>query len=156
MRANKAEEKDKQGNQAIGTFKREKALFGFVPSPELLVKAFNQIVWNIILEALNTNVLSTVKSGLNRSLVGWIAVWNNSERFAELNGFAEQRNSLRRVPVRGQVKPDNKACFTVYDKPDIKLYTCYFNYRFIGMPFIGIEVLRKQAESAYRQTMGQT
>ena len=37
MRANKVEEKDEQGNQVIGTFKRGKALFGFVPSLELLI-----------------------------------------------------------------------------------------------------------------------
>lgn len=41
--------------------------------------------------------------------------------------------------MRGQVKTDNKSCFTVYDKPDIVLYTCYFNYCFIGVPFIGIK-----------------
>ena len=35
--ANKVEEKDEQGNQVIGTFKRGKALFGFVPSLELLI-----------------------------------------------------------------------------------------------------------------------
>ena len=35
------EEKDEQGNQVIGTFERGKALFGFVPSLELLVKAFD-------------------------------------------------------------------------------------------------------------------
>ena len=43
MRANKVEEKDKQRNKVIGTFKRGKALFVFVPSLELLVEAFNQI-----------------------------------------------------------------------------------------------------------------
>ena len=37
----KVEEKDEQGNQVIGTFKRGKALFGFVPSLELLIKAFD-------------------------------------------------------------------------------------------------------------------
>ena len=70
MGANKVKEKDEQGNQVIGTFKRGKALFGFVPSLELLVKAFDQIVRNVVFKALNANVLSTVKNGLNRNLVG--------------------------------------------------------------------------------------
>lgn len=70
MRANKVEEKDEQGNQVVGTFKRGKPLFGFVPSLELLVKAFDQIVRNVVFKALNSNVLSAVKNGLNRNLVG--------------------------------------------------------------------------------------
>ena len=146
MGANKVKEKDEQGNQVIGTFKRGKALFGFVPSLELLVKAFNQIVWNIILKALNAYMFCTVKNGLNRNLVGWITVWNNRWRFTKLNGFAEPRNSLRRISVRGQVKPDNKSCFTVYDKPNIVLYTCYFNYRFSGR-----EPLRLKADLSMRR-----
>lgn len=70
MRANKVKEKDEQGNQVVGTFKRGKPLFGFVPSLELLVKAFDQIVRNVVFKALNSNVLSAVKNGLNRNLVG--------------------------------------------------------------------------------------
>lgn len=70
MRANKVKEKDEQGNQVVGTFKRGKTLFGFVPSLELLVKAFDQIVRNVVFKALNSNVLSAVKNGLNRNLVG--------------------------------------------------------------------------------------
>lgn len=70
MRANKVKEKDEQGNQVVGTFKRGETLFGFVPSLELLVKAFDQIVRNVVFKALNSNVLSTVKNGLNRNLVG--------------------------------------------------------------------------------------
>lgn len=70
MRANKVKEKDEQGNQVVGTFKRGKPLFGFVPSLELLIKAFDQIVRNVVFKALNSNVLSAVKNGLNRNLVG--------------------------------------------------------------------------------------
>ena len=85
-------------------------------------------------------MISTAENGLDRNFVGRITIGNDSRRLAEFSGFAEQRNSLRRVSVRGQMKPDNKSCFAVNDEPDIMLYTGYFNYRFIGVSFIGIKV----------------
>ena len=57
MRTNKV----KDGDQVISALKGRKALLGFVPSLELFVKAFDQIVGNIVLKALNAYVPGTVK-----------------------------------------------------------------------------------------------
>ena len=83
------------GDQVISALKGRKALLGFVPSLELFVKAFDQIVGNIVLKALNAYVPGTVKNRLDRNIVGRITVGNNRSGRAELNGFAEQRDSLR-------------------------------------------------------------
>ena len=61
MRADEVVEKDEHGNEVVGRSKRGKALLGFVPSLELFVKAFDQIVGNIVLKALNAYVPGTVK-----------------------------------------------------------------------------------------------
>ena len=82
MRANKVEEKDEQGNQVIGTFKRGKALFGFVPCLELLVEALYEVVGNVIVEALHTDVLNPMQR-LNRHPVGKVTVADNSPRRAK-------------------------------------------------------------------------
>lgn len=74
MRTNKVKEEHKHGDQVISALKGRKALLGFVPSLELFVKAFDQIVGNIILKALNAYVPGTVKNRLDRNIVGRIAV----------------------------------------------------------------------------------
>lgn len=74
MRTNKVKEEHKHGDQVISALKGRKALLGFVPSLELFVKAFDQIVGNIVLKALNAYVPGTVKNRLDRNIVGRITV----------------------------------------------------------------------------------
>lgn len=82
MRTNKVKEEHKHGDQVISALKGRKALLGFVPSLELFVKAFDQIVGNIVLKALNAYVPDAVKNRLDRNIVGRITVGNDrSGRF---------------------------------------------------------------------------
>lgn len=74
MRTNKVKEEHKHGDQVISALKGRKALLGFVPSLELFVKAFDQIVGNIVLKALNAYVPGAVKNRLDRNIVGRITV----------------------------------------------------------------------------------
>ena len=74
MRTDEVKEKDKQRNQVVGRSKRRKALFGFVPSLELLVEALNQIVRNIVFEAFDTNMLYAVKERFYRHFVGTVTI----------------------------------------------------------------------------------
>ena len=53
MRADKVVEKDEHGNEVVGASKRRKTLLGLVPSLELLVKALDEVVGDIIAEAFH-------------------------------------------------------------------------------------------------------
>ena len=57
VRADKVVEKDEHGNEIVGRSKGRKALFGFVPCLKLLVEALDEVVCNIIVETLHTDVL---------------------------------------------------------------------------------------------------
>ena len=88
MRTNKVKEEHKHGDQVISALKGRKALLGFVPSLELFVKAFDQIVGNIVLKALNAYVPGAVKNRLDRNIVGRITVGNDrSGRFPLKKGM---------------------------------------------------------------------
>ncbi len=56
MRTYKVEEVNEHGNKIVGRIKGTKTLFGLVPRLELLVKSLNEVVGNIILEGLDTDV----------------------------------------------------------------------------------------------------
>lgn len=76
MRADEVVEKDEHGNEVVGTSKGRKALFGFVPSLELLVEALYEVVGNVVVEALHTDVLNPMQR-LDRHLIGKVAVAHN-------------------------------------------------------------------------------
>ena len=76
MRTDEVVEEDKHGNEVVGRSIRGKALLGFVPSLELLVEAFDEVVGNIIVEALHANVLYPMQR-LDRHLIGKVAVAHN-------------------------------------------------------------------------------
>ncbi len=57
MRPDKIEKEDKHRNHIVGTFERAKSLFGSVPGFELMIKAFDKIVTDIIFETGNLNML---------------------------------------------------------------------------------------------------
>lgn len=118
MRTNKVKEEHKHGDQVISALKGRKALLGFVPSLELFVKAFDQIVGNIVLKALNAYVPGTMKNRLDRNIVGRITVGNDrSGRFP-----LEKRNdctSYRRSGSWNSVRDrDAERPFRTRDKAD--------------------------------------
>ena len=85
-------------------------------------------------------MLSIVKDGFNRHFVGMVTIRNNSGRISVFVSFIKHRNGLWGIPVRRQMKTDNKPCFTVNHEPDIVLNTSDFNHRFIHMPFVRIQI----------------
>jgi hypothetical protein len=58
--------------------------------------------------------------------------------------LTQNRNGLRGIPVRRQMKTNDKACFAVYDEPDVMLDTCDFDHSFVRVPFVRIEVQQGQ------------
>ena len=56
MRADKVEEEHEHGNEIIGGLERGKPLFGLVPGFKLLVEAFDEIVGNIVVKTLDTDM----------------------------------------------------------------------------------------------------
>lgn len=72
-------EEDKQGNEVVGRRERGKALFGFVPCLELLVKTLDEVVGNVIVKTLYADMLDAMQR-LNRHLVGGVAVADNGFR----------------------------------------------------------------------------
>ena len=79
MRADEVVEKDEHGNEVVGRSKGRKALFGFVPCLELLVEALNEVVGNVVVEALHADVLNPTQR-LDRHLVGKVTVADNGPR----------------------------------------------------------------------------
>jgi len=77
MGSDKIEKEHKHGNQIIGSGKFGEALLGLVPSLELLVETFDQVVGDIILEAFDTDVLGFRQDGLDREFISAIAVGND-------------------------------------------------------------------------------
>lgn len=74
MRADKVEEKEEHRDEIVCGLERVKALFGLVPRLELFVKAFDQVVGNVVSKALNPDVLYAFKQRLHRHLVSAVTV----------------------------------------------------------------------------------
>ena len=81
VRADEVVEKDEHGNEVVGRGKRGKALFGFVPCLELLVKALNEVVGDVIVETFHADVLNPMQR-LDRHLIGEVTVAHNGARRA--------------------------------------------------------------------------
>ena len=79
MRAYEVVEKDEHGNEVVGRREGRKTLFSLVPSLELLVKTINEVVGNVIVKTLNTDVLNPIQH-FNRHLVGKVSVTHNGFR----------------------------------------------------------------------------
>ncbi len=56
MRTDKIVKKEKNRNKIVGRIERRKSLFGFIPCFELLVKTFDQVVGDIVTEAVDTDM----------------------------------------------------------------------------------------------------
>lgn len=87
VRADEVVEEDEHGNEIVGGREGRKALFGFVPCLELLVEALNEVVGNVVVEALHANMFDPMQR-LNGHLVGKIAIAHNGlRRPHRLHGF---------------------------------------------------------------------
>ena len=82
MRADEVVKEVEHGNKVVGRREGRKALLGFVPCLELLVEALYEVVGNVIVEALHTDVLNPMQR-LNRHPVGKVTVADNSPRRAK-------------------------------------------------------------------------
>ena len=121
---------------------KEKALLGLVLCLELLVKALDEVVGNVIMEALHTDTLNTLQR-FNGHLVGKVAIAYNGLRSPHrLHGF-QYGKRLRAVPVAIQMEAKNKASLAVQNKPEVVFLTLYLYYGFIGMSFIRVEIERR-------------
>ncbi len=76
------EEKEKR-DEVVGGIERSEPLFSFVPGFELLVKAFDQIVGNVVAETLNPD-MSDAQDGFHRDFVGAVTVGDNGPGLAEM------------------------------------------------------------------------
>ena len=142
VRADEVVEEDEHGNEVVGRSKRGKALLGLVPCLELLVKALDEVIGDVIVEALHTDMLNTMQR-FNGHLVGKVAVAYNGLRSPHrLHGF-QYGKRLRAVPVAIQMEAKNKASLAVQNKPEVVFLTLYLDYGFIGMPFIRVEIERR-------------
>ena len=139
MRTDKVVEEDEHGNEIVGRSKRGKALFGFVPSLELLVKALYEVVGNVIVETFHADVFYPMQR-LNRHLIGKVAVAHNSLRSPHRLHGIQNGKRLWAVPVAIEMESENKAGFAVENEPEVVFFALYFDYGFIGMPLVRVEI----------------
>lgn len=79
MRSDEVKEKDEHADQVIGMSEGSETLFRLVPSFELLVETLNEVVGDIVHEALDADVSgTTTKERIDRNLVGAETVRYNS------------------------------------------------------------------------------
>ena len=115
-------EKDEHGNKVVGRREGRKALLGFVPSLELLVEALYEVVGDVVMEALYTDMLYPMQH-LNRHSVGGIAVAYNGLRSPHRLHRFENGKSLRTVSVAIQMEAEDKAGFTVQNTTGRLIYS---------------------------------
>ena len=88
--------------------------------PDCLLEALNEVVGNVIAEALHTDVLNPMQR-LNRHPVGKVTVADNSPRRAKVSQRS-MVNACQAIPNGGQMKTsENKASFTVKMSPEVVL-----------------------------------
>lgn len=142
VRADEVVEKDEHGNEIVGRREGRKALFGLVPSLELLGKTLNEVVGNVIVKTLNADVLNAIQR-LNRHQVGKVAVADNGLRSTHvLHGF-QYGESLGAVPVAVQMEAEDKTGFAVQNEPDVVFLALNLNDSFIGVPLVRVEIERR-------------
>ena len=66
---NEIEKEDESGDSGISRVKGVEAAFRFVPSLKMSVKRFDEVVRNIVVEALDANMVSVGKETFNRNCI---------------------------------------------------------------------------------------
>lgn len=140
MRPNEVEEENKDRNSGVCGIEGTESALGFVPCLKAVIERFNEVVADVVLEALDANVPDVLKVTLDRHLVSGIAIADNRLRSTHMRDMRKQRMSLRRGAMRREVKTEHKAGFTVDNEPNVMLLTVYLHYGFIGMPLVRVEV----------------
>lgn len=142
MRADKVVEEEKQGNEVVGTSEGRKALLGFVPCLELLVKGLNQVVGNVIVEALDAD-MSNAMDRFNRQFVSGITVADDGLGGTQRLGSFQQGKSLRAVPVAIEMEAEDETGLAVKDKPEVVFLALDLDHGFISVPLVGVEIERR-------------
>ena len=75
------EEKEKR-DEVVGGIERSEPLFGFVPCLELLVKAFDEVVGDVVLKTPDTDMPDS-KYGFHGDFVGAVAVGDDGSGLAQ-------------------------------------------------------------------------
>ena len=70
MWADEIKKEHEHGNEVVSRLKQRKTLLCFVPSLELLIEAFIEIVGNIVLKVFYPDVPHLWKQGFDRDLTG--------------------------------------------------------------------------------------
>jgi hypothetical protein len=83
------------------------------------------------------------KETFDRDFVCRIAVADNTARITKVVSMVQNSMRLGRITVRRKVKAKDKAGFAVNDEPDVILFAFDFDNSFISVPFIGVEVHRR-------------
>ena len=76
MGADEIVEEEKKRDEIVGGIERSEPLLGFVPGFELLVKAFDEVVGDVVLKAPDPD-MSDAQHGFHRSFVGVVAIGDN-------------------------------------------------------------------------------
>lgn len=140
--ADEVVEKDEHGNEVVGGSKRGKTLLSFVPSLELLVETLNEVIGNVIVGTLHTDMLDPMQR-LNRHLVGKIAVAHNGPRSPHWLHSFQYGKSLWAVSMAVQMEAEHKAGFAVQNEPKVVFLALYLNDSFIGVPLVRVEIQRR-------------
>lgn len=142
MRADKVVEEDEHGNEVVGRSEGCEALLGFVPGLELLVKALNEVVGDVVVEALDADVLHPMQR-LNRNAIGRIAVADNGPGLAQGLDSLQDGKGLWAVPVRAEMEPEDEPGFAVQDESEVVFLSLDFDHSLISMPLVRIEIERR-------------
>lgn len=132
-------EEEKHGNEVVGRSEGCKALFGFVPGLELLVEALNEVVGNVIVETLHTDVLYPMQR-LDRHAVSVVAVGDNGLGLAQRLHGLQDGKGLGTVPVRAEVEAEEEPGFAVQDEPEVVFLALDFDHSLISVPLVRVEV----------------
>lgn len=132
-------EEEEHGNEVVGGGEGCKPLFGFVPGLELLVEALDEVVGDVIAEALHTDMLYSMQR-LDRHPVSGVSVTDNGPGLAQRLHSLEDGKCLRTVPVGTEVEAENKPGFAVQDEPEVVFLTLDLHNSFVGVPLVRVEV----------------
>lgn len=142
MGADEVVEEDEHGNEVVGRSEGCKALFRFVPGLELLVKALNEVVGDVVVEALDADVLYPMQR-LDRHPVSVVAVGDNGLGLAQRLHGLQDGKGLGTVPVRAEVEAEDEPGFAVQNEPEVVFLSLDFDHGLISVPLVRIEIERR-------------
>lgn len=130
---------EEHGNEVVSGGEGCEPLFGFVPGLELLVEALDEVVGDVIVEALHTDMFYPMQR-LDRRPVSGVSVADNGPGLAQRLHSFQDGKSLRTVPVRTEVETEDEPGFAVQNEPEIVFLALDLNNSFVGVPLVRVEV----------------